>query len=91
VKIENGKWTNYDPENSGLPKFCEYKIFVDEKDRKWIATNVGLVRWEGDSWTTLSPMNSTLPSFFINQVIEDQEGRIWVGSQDGLITVSSQQ
>jgi ligand-binding sensor domain-containing protein len=43
IRWEDKSWKLYNPLNSCLPSFFVNKIAVDSRNRKWFATNDGLL------------------------------------------------
>ena len=62
---------NYTQEN-GLPSNESYFIYRDSKNFLWIATDKGVVRYDGNKME-----NFDLPDNVIFKIREDSKGRIW--------------
>ena len=68
---------NYTQEN-GLPSNESYFIYRDSKDFLWIATDKGVVRYDGNKME-----NFDLPDNVVFKIREDSKGRIWFFSHTG--------
>ena len=68
---------NYTQEN-GLPSNESYFIYRDSKNFLWIATDKGVVRYDGNKME-----NFDLPDNVIFKIREDSKGRIWFFSHTG--------
>ena len=62
--------------NEGLPSSEIYHIIQDSKGYLWIATNVGVSRFDGKKFENFDSENG-LPENTIFEVYEDETGRIW--------------
>ena len=68
---------NYTQEN-GLPSNESYFIYRDSKEFLWIATDKGVVRYDGNNME-----NFELPDNVVFKIREDSKGRIWFFSHTG--------
>ncbi len=59
-------------------------VAVDNAGIVWLATSIGLMRFDGTNWTTYTTSNSGLPSNFVITVEASPSGEIWVGTDNGL-------
>ncbi len=53
------------------------QIQVDNTNAKWICTQNGLVKYQGDSWILFDSSNSDLPYNNIQDIDFDADGNIW--------------
>ena len=60
-----------------------YDILIDSKGFLWIASNIGVSRYDGVSFTSYS--NPQQSSISVLSLTEDKYGRIWVNNLDGQI------
>lgn len=68
---------NYTQEN-GLPSNESYFIYRDSKEFLWIATDKGVVRYDGNKME-----NFDLPDNVVFKIREDSKGRVWFFSHTG--------
>jgi ligand-binding sensor domain-containing protein len=80
------QWVIYTQFNSGLPSSFVSSILIDSNNVKWITTNNGFTRLQGNTWTVYDTLNSGLTSNVCGSVRKDKRNNIWVGcSGKGLI------
>lgn len=65
--------------NNGLPSNTVYRTLVDSKGYLWIATDKGIVKYNGYT-TKVFDVTSGLRSDDIWNIFEDYKGRIWLGT-----------
>ena len=53
---------------------------IDESGCKWLATNDGLVKFDGANWVTYNDDNSDLPEDCIIALTIDDDNNKWIGS-----------
>lgn len=70
---------NYTQEN-GLPSNESYFVYRDSKDFLWIATDKGVVRYDGNKMESFD-----LPDNVVFKIREDNKGRIWFFTHTGKI------
>jgi len=70
-------FVNYTQEN-GLPSNESYFIYRDSKGFLWVATDKGVVRYDGNKME-----NFDLPDNVIFKIREDSKGRVWFFSHTG--------
>jgi ligand-binding sensor domain-containing protein/serine phosphatase RsbU (regulator of sigma subunit) len=58
--------------------------YFDSRGYLWIATYVGLTRFDGMNFLHYGKENG-IPSNLTNKIDEDSEGNIWLGSNNGII------
>jgi hypothetical protein len=68
---------------NGLPSNAVYDIFQDKKGFIWMATDVGLYRYDGSVFKSYQSANQT--SLSGSSIREDQFGRIWYENFDGYL------
>lgn len=71
-------WTIFNSKNTGLTLFDVCDISIDNKNRKWIGSRLGLICYDGTDWTIYNSTNSPLPFNFVNHVHIDDSARICV-------------
>lgn len=77
---------NFSTEN-GLPTNEVQHIFQDSYGFLWLATNSGLVRWDGYSLKTYTHEDGDSGSIndnIVYTIYEDTRKRLWIGTIDGL-------
>jgi len=67
-------------QEEGLPSNETYHIFEDSRHYLWIATDLGVARYDGVKFETYD-----LPDNVIFKIREDKKGRIWFFSHKGLL------
>lgn len=67
-------------QEDGLPSNENYEIFQDSKKYIWIASDLGVSRYDGNRFQTFN-----LPDNVIFKIREDRHGRIWFFSHKGLL------
>ncbi|MCI0473554.1 MAG: hypothetical protein L0Y76_08230, partial [Ignavibacteria bacterium] len=55
------QWVIYTQFNSGLPSSLVGSILIDSNNVKWITTDNGFARLQGNTWTVYDTLNSGLP------------------------------
>jgi ligand-binding sensor domain-containing protein len=66
-------------------------IMIDKENNKWIASNFGLLKFEGEStnYSVYNVGNSGLTGNNINQIVVDQNGTYWIATTSGLTKYKS--
>lgn len=81
VKLDktSGQAVFYNRANSGLA--CNYinDVAIDSQGNKWIATSLGLNKFDGTNWAFYYPSGEN-PWFGINCLAIDNQDNIWAGS-----------
>jgi ligand-binding sensor domain-containing protein len=72
------QWIVYTPSNSGLKEGFLMDIAIDTNNVKWIATDSGVVKFNGTTWIYFNKYNSPLPENKINRVAIDKNNNVWV-------------
>lgn len=68
--------------NQGLPSSETYYVTQDSKGYLWIATDAGVVKYDGYQFKTYSTADG-LPDNTVFKIHEDKYGRIWFSSYSG--------
>jgi ligand-binding sensor domain-containing protein/serine phosphatase RsbU (regulator of sigma subunit) len=76
---------NYYVQN-GLPSNVIYDIEQDRKGYLWLATQVGVVRFDGYNFTTMTTEDG-MPDNNISDIFIDSRQRIWVATENGGLAV----
>ena len=75
-------WTS----DNGLPQNSINSIIQTRDGYLWLATNAGLVRYDGVAFTVFNTANSKgLRDNSINRLCEDGNGDLWLGTEGGLV------
>ncbi|MCP9750947.1 hypothetical protein EGI32_08185 [Ferruginibacter sp. HRS2-29] len=74
------KFRNFTQED-GLPSNEAYAVFRDSRDYIWMATDQGVVRFNGSRME-----HFTLPDNVVFKIREDEQGRIWFFSHTGRLS-----
>lgn len=79
--------TYYNSANSPLPGNIVRVVRVDSEGTKWLGTDNGLVRFDGNEWSVLDGNSAGLPPFIVTAIAIDTTETKWLGTQDnGLIS-----
>ncbi|MFP5227760.1 MAG: two-component regulator propeller domain-containing protein [Acidobacteriota bacterium] len=71
--------------DTGLPQNTVHAIVQGRGGFLWIATEGGLVRFDGVDFRTWTRANTpALPSDLIDDLMEDRAGALWIGTSGGL-------
>ena len=71
-------WQYYTSANSELPAATQFRdIAVDVNNVKWIASDNGLISYDGAAFTVYNTSNSELSSNDIAKVAIDDQDRVW--------------
>lgn len=62
--------------NDGLPSSEIYHIFQDSKGYIWLASNMGVSRFDGRSFKNFDVQNG-LPENTVFEIYEDETGKVW--------------
>ncbi len=77
-------WTT----DNGLPQNSVNKIIQTRDGYIWLATNDGLVRFDGVKFTVFNSQNfPLLKTSRIQDIIESREGSLWIGTEGGGVVV----
>jgi ligand-binding sensor domain-containing protein len=83
VEFDGTNWHAYRPINC-TGTFIIYQIAIDKAGNKWLATNRGLITFDGSSFNRCDDLNSRLKSTIVFAVEIDNDGKKWVGTENGL-------
>lgn len=73
--------------NDGLPNVTIHQLLEDYKGFIWLATDNGLIRFDGKSFHTYRSNendSTALQNDYITTLFEDSKNRLWVGTSEGL-------
>lgn len=65
-------------EKDGLLSTYTFALEIDENNNVWLATSIGVVKFDGVNWTKFDSSNSQLFSRTIKDLKIDSENNIWV-------------
>lgn len=68
----------------GLASNNVYDVCIDRSGCIWMATAVGLSRYDGMTVTNFFKEEMTVRSNYVNYVYCDSRGRVWVGTDNGV-------
>ncbi|MFC0878314.1 T9SS type A sorting domain-containing protein [Saccharicrinis sp. FJH2] len=88
VEFDGTSWIVYYAPFHNHPFYIR-EIAIDEVGTKWLATNHGLMTFDGSDWTTYNVLNSELPSDNVYSIIIDSNGTKWLGTANGLVTITN--
>ncbi len=84
--FENGGWSFFQTQNSGIPDNRLLCLDVDSLDRVWIGTLLnGVLVYDGTTWVNYTTQNSPLPDDQIKCITIDHRGWAWIGTFLGLV------
>lgn len=82
-KFVHRSWNN----SNGLPQNSVKVIIQDNDGYLWLATQEGIVRFDGVSFKVFNKSNEpAITSNFILSIFKDSTGKLWFGTESGLIT-----
>ncbi|MCC5945441.1 MAG: SpoIIE family protein phosphatase [Bernardetiaceae bacterium] len=64
-----------------------FNTYTDAEGIIWLATNAGLMRWDGKIFQYFKELDSYLPQESIFDVLEDSKGYLWLPCNRGVIRV----
>ncbi|MBN1782411.1 choice-of-anchor D domain-containing protein [bacterium] len=70
---------------TGLAATYIQDMDVDNENRLWVATDIGLWVLIGQNWGLYTTDNSRLPTDFIRAVAVSPIGNVWIGTSQGLV------
>lgn len=79
AKFDGKKFTSYTTDD-GLLENRINDIYEDGKGIVWIATAVGISKWDGDEFINVSMEDMLISSDGVNCIIEDKKNNIWIGT-----------
>ena len=84
--FKNGEWDIYGPNKLNLPNDYNslLSIEVDHNNTKWIGTDAGVCRFDGETWTTFTTENSGLCDNKVNAIAVEENNTIWFGTDNGV-------
>ncbi|MBN2862383.1 MAG: hypothetical protein JXN62_04415, partial [Bacteroidales bacterium] len=83
VEFDGTDWYVYSPAFCKSPFYIS-EIAIDEAGTKWLATNNGVIAFDGTNWNRCDVLNSQLQSKNVFAIVIDEDGRKWVGTDQGL-------
>ena len=83
--FDGSAWENFTNANSGLPAISQLNdILVDANDTKWIASDIGLISYDGTTWTLYDTTNSALSSNNVRELSTNDQNEIWAFVGDAI-------
>lgn len=73
------------------PYGCISRIETDDKGCLWLASEAGLIKYDGTNFTPYTPDNSDLPEYTLNDIKADEQGNLWMVSQHYLTMFDGEQ
>jgi len=67
------------------------RIEIDDKGCLWLASEAGLIKYDGTNFTPYTPDNSDLPEYTLNDIKADEQGNLWMVSQHYLTKFDGEQ
>lgn len=83
--------TVFNRANSGLPDNHIKDVVVDGNGRKWIATDKGLVMYNGTDWQVMNTDNSDIPANQVTTLALDASDQLYLGTVSGMNFASGNQ
>ncbi|WP_027001394.1 two-component regulator propeller domain-containing protein [Hugenholtzia roseola] len=96
IASNNGGWGRYDATSGnleifdtdkGMPANLVFNFHIDTQGIIWIATNAGLVRYDGTKFFTYTHFEGLLHESLFD-VIEDSLGNFWFPTNNGILRAS---
>jgi len=81
----------YDTANSGLPSDTINAIEVDRNNVKWIGTDTGVARFDGETWEVFDTENSGLVNDTVYAIAFEPDNTIWFGTENGVSVYTGDQ
>lgn len=82
IRFDGTIMTRYNTGNSDIPTNLIRDIDLDLNGNLWLATDIGVVKYDGSNWQVFAP-DPTIDSFYRLEV--DRDGVVWIASlSDGL-------
>jgi hypothetical protein len=81
LRLEGNRWSILPIPQELIPSHLT-NLFIDNQDRVWLGSVLGLYRNDGAGWIQL---RDNLPSEVINAIIQDRHGNCWIGTTKGLV------
>lgn len=69
----------------GLSNGYVTSIAQDDRGQIWVATVMGLNRFDGHTFTSFNTDNSNIPENYILNICPDKTGRLWMCTEKGLL------
>lgn len=88
MEFYNSNWTNHTVKSDyqiGGNSIYLNSVYVDTYGIVWIASETGLIQYDGENVVRYGTSNSGLTSHVINDVTGDGEGNIWCSTSDGVV------
>lgn len=82
--IEQGNWSSYSTNNSGIESKDINCITTDDSNFVWIAHTNGLNRFDGSNWQHYTPENSGLTQQYLKTCYFTEDQILYLGSYWGL-------
>lgn len=67
------------------------RIETDDKGCLWLASEAGLIKYDGTNFTPYTPDNSDLPEYTLNDIKADEQGNLWMVSPHFLTKFNGEQ
>lgn len=87
--FDGNSMKTYNIYNSGLLCNTIFDVYVDRKDKIWLATSVaGLMNFDmKDKWKSFNTGNSGIAHNWVQQIKQDKEGNLWLGHPGAGVSV----
>ena len=86
-EFDDMNWINHTQKSNytiGGEKIYLNSIYADTDGYIWIATNNGLIKYDGVNQTLFNAQNSGLKSNIINDIVVDEMGNKWIATNNGI-------
>lgn len=81
AQVQFDTWTT----ENGLPQNSINDILQTRDGYLWLATNGGLVRFDGTRFVVFDRSTEGIRSQRVRRLLEDSKGALWVGTEDGML------
>ncbi|MDR1896322.1 MAG: T9SS type A sorting domain-containing protein [Prevotellaceae bacterium] len=78
LKVNNNSTVAFTQQNSPLfSELPDSRFCFDKKGNTWLASMMGLYKYDGTDWQRFTPANSPLRSYQINDLVIDKDDNLW--------------
>jgi hypothetical protein len=86
--FDDNLWTVFNTENSNIVSNEIFDIKIDSIGNKWIASTMGLIKFDGINFIQYSTSNNVMINEYIYDIGFDISNQIWIGKALGLVKIN---
>ena len=60
-------------------------VAIDQSGNKWLATDGGLIKYDGSAWLSYETFNSQIPTNQVYSIVVDNMNKKWLGTDSGIV------